>query len=83
MWNVETDKTAAVVRFTVQVDVPFHQAEAFAEALSGHDDDVILAAETAMRERLGRTDGAEIEIYTPPSRFNLTDELRTAASLVI
>lgn len=45
--------TEADLRLTVEIRLPRHQAEAFAEAMTGNDDDVLLAAETAMRERLG------------------------------
>lgn len=40
------------VQFAVEVKVPIRQAPIFAEALTGNDDDIILAAETAMRERI-------------------------------
>lgn len=43
----------AQVCFDIEVRVPYAQAAAFAAAMTGSDDDVILAAEHAMRERIG------------------------------
>lgn len=43
---------SGTVRFSVDVEVPFWQARIFAEAMTGNDDDIILAAEKAMRERI-------------------------------
>lgn len=40
------------VRFAIEVRVPMRQAPIVAEALTGNDDDIVLAAETAMRERI-------------------------------
>lgn len=40
------------VRFAIEVKVPMRQAPLLAEALTGNDDDIVLAAEKAMRERL-------------------------------
>jgi hypothetical protein len=40
------------VVFAVEVRVPMRQAPIVAGALTGHDDDIVLAAETAMRERI-------------------------------
>lgn len=54
-------ETGASVSFAVEVKVPAEQVEAFAGALTGNDDDIILAAETAMRERVGRVYDVELE----------------------
>jgi hypothetical protein len=43
------------VRFAIEVRVPLRQASIVAAALTGNDDDVILAAERAMRERIEDT----------------------------
>lgn len=44
------------LRFAIVVNVPAHQAHHFANAMTGDDDDIILAAQTAMWEF-----GAEFE----------------------
>lgn len=44
------------VFFSVEIGVPFTQAGAFVEAMTGNDDDIILAAETAMRDRIAQVD---------------------------
>lgn len=53
--------------FEIEIAVPLTQADRFADALTGNDDDVILAAETAMRERVdaeeGEYEGIELEHY--------------------
>lgn len=56
------------VIFAVEVSVPFSQSAAFAEALTGNDDDIILAAEHAVRARIAEVDirhdltGEEVEL---------------------
>lgn len=56
--------TEAEVIFDVQVRFPRHLVAAFAAAFTGDDDDIILAGEKAMRERLGDL-SAEVELYPP------------------
>lgn len=53
--------TPRTVTFAVECRVPVEQAEAFAKAMTGNDDDIVLAAETAMRERVGRVYDVELE----------------------
>ena len=56
------------VCFNVEVRVPFALAEAFAAAMTGDDEDVILAAETAMRERIDALGAREsIELHPDDS----------------
>lgn len=64
--NINTNTDAEDVSFGIEVRVPFSQAKAFADALTGNDDDIILAAETAMRERLGRGSDEEVELRAGP-----------------
>lgn len=40
------------VCFVIEVSVPFAQAKAFATALTGNDNDIVLAAEHAMRDHI-------------------------------
>lgn len=53
-----------MIVFNVDVNVPQEQAGAFAEAMTGNDDDIVLAAERAIRDRLSDVD----------VRYDLTDE---------
>lgn len=57
----EVEERRDSVTFRLELRVYAHQAEAFAAAMTGNDDDVILAAETAMRERIGRVYDVELE----------------------
>lgn len=41
-----------VVTLTLTVEIPYVYARPFAEAMTGNDDDVILAAERGIRDRL-------------------------------
>lgn len=50
--NAVEETASGTVRFAIEVEVDLTQAADFAEALTGNDDDVILAAETAIRDRL-------------------------------
>ncbi|MCA1571014.1 MAG: hypothetical protein LC798_11975 [Chloroflexi bacterium] len=63
------------VCFAIEVRVPFALAPAFAAAMTGHDDDVILAAETAMRHRvegaLGANDSIELASDEHPIKREL------------
>lgn len=67
------------VCFGIEVRVPFEQAARFADDLSGNDDDIILAAETAMRELVGRRFGEEVELWLGPRKDTLRRELLKAA----
>lgn len=60
--TIYTNNEEEQVCFDIEVRVPFSQARAFAKAMTGHDDDVILAAETAIRERIGRGAYPEVEL---------------------
>ena len=52
------------VCFAIEVRVPFGQAARFAEHLTGDDNDVILAAEQAMRKRIdGMGDLEAVELW--------------------
>lgn len=52
-----------IVKYTIEVAVPDDQQVEFEQACTGNDDDIILAAETAMRERIGRRyDEPELEL---------------------
>ena len=43
----------------LELRVPDQQAEAFLKAMTGNDDDVLLAAETAMRDRISDDESDE------------------------
>lgn len=61
------DTDEPTIRFTVEVAVPAEHARAYLDAMTGNDDDVLLAAEIAMRDRLGCHGGREIELaYDDP-----------------
>ena len=67
------------VCFNIEVRVPFALAAAFADALTGNDDDIILAAETAMRDHLDARGAAEsIELSPEPLTGDIQAELRRA-----
>lgn len=72
-------RTGAYLYFSIEVGVPFGQAAEFAETLTGDDRDVVLAAETAMRERLeeSRSPGDYFEDEVELSVPNL-DAVRTS-----
>lgn len=53
--------TEAEVSITVEIRMPRADAPAFAEAMTGDDKDVILAAERAIRDRI---DSEGVEIWT-------------------
>ena len=47
----------------IDLRLPVEQVDAFHAAMTGNDDDILLVAETAMRERLGREyEAQEIEL---------------------
>jgi hypothetical protein len=76
-----TAHTEEQVRFNVEVRVPFALAAAYADALTGEDDDIILAAERAMRERLDALGASEsIELSPEPLTQHLQAELRHAST---
>jgi hypothetical protein len=65
------------VCFNIEVRVPFALAAAFAAALTGGDDDIILAGEAAMRQRLHALGAIEsIELSPESLTQNLEAELR-------
>jgi hypothetical protein len=72
------------VTIPLEVRVPRSQARAFLEACTGNDDDVILAGERAMRQRLEET-GAPgefapwQEVEVDPDMPVIRDRLRRAA----
>lgn len=76
----ETSRNSVI--FTLEVEVPAEQATAFASSMTGNDDDVILAAETAIRRRLEHEiaypdePDVEVEIGCPDER-DVTSALRT------
>jgi hypothetical protein len=55
------ERQGSSIIFILDVEVPAHQAAAFEAAMTGNDDDIFLAAETAMRERVGRSYDVELE----------------------
>jgi len=55
-----------VTMLTVTIEVPDHRMGEFLDALTGNDDDIILAAEHAINDRLGGRSGEQIAISTPP-----------------
>lgn len=57
----EIFKNPNTLTFTVEVTVPAEQAEDFADAMTGDDDDVILAAEAGIRA----LDLDEVELLIP------------------
>lgn len=63
------------VRFLVEVSVPAEQGEDFADALTGNDDDILLAAEEAMRS-LMESHGEEVELSIVPVGEKLRLQLR-------
>jgi hypothetical protein len=54
----------ASLTFMVEVTVPATQAEEFARGLTGNDDDIILAAEAAIREH-GDGHTYDVELLVP------------------
>ena len=75
-----TAHTEQQVGFNIEVRVPFAFAAAFADALTGDDDDIILAAETAMRVHLDARGASEsIELSPEPLTRDLQAELRHAS----
>jgi hypothetical protein len=47
---VKVIESREVISFSLTVEVPLTQARQFAVAMTGNDDDIVLAAETAMRD---------------------------------
>lgn len=67
------DERGDRITFYVEVSVASMDAEAFAEAITGDDDDIMLAAEEAMRSRLDGRDETELLI---PDNIGVKDALR-------
>lgn len=63
MLQINEDRETVSIQVTVQI--PIIIANGFAKAITGNDDDILLAAETAMRERL--EDVPHIGAYGDPS----------------
>lgn len=59
MKAVEKDRTGTALRLRVEVQLPVGQAAEFVEAMTGNDDDILLAAEYAIRERLTAPESVE------------------------
>lgn len=68
------------VTFEVVVRVPPSAASAFALAMTGNDDDVILAAEHAINDRLGLPHAGAVELEAPHRAGILRDALADAAA---
>ena len=65
-----------MMTFSVDVSVPADEAETFAQTLTGNDDDAFLAAERALRRRMGKEDvDSEIELIVPEQN-RVKDRLR-------
>jgi hypothetical protein len=62
-----------VISFSLTVEVPLTQARAFSAAMTGNDDDIVLAAETAMRDRIEdevhEDDDERLEVGFPNERY--------------
>lgn len=56
------DTDEPTIRFDVQVELPAEYAQRYFDAMTGNDDDILLAAEKAMRERLGSIGSREVEL---------------------
>lgn len=74
--------TDALVSFELEVSLPRHEAAALAEAMTGNDDDAILAAEKALRRaieyRLDDDRLSQAELATDPGvREMIQDEAAT------
>jgi hypothetical protein len=52
MHEVDGIYSSGKATFYVQVDVPLDQAGQFADAMTGNDDDILLAAERGIRDKL-------------------------------
>jgi hypothetical protein len=77
---VNVAETEEQVCFGVEIRVPFSQAAQFAELLTGNDDDILLAAEQGIRNRLEMgADTEEVELVLGPQKSTLTRELGWAA----
>lgn len=74
MGEHDVHDTEAEVSFEVEVRFPRSLAPAMAEALTGNDDDIVLAAERAMRERIGN-ESANVELSPPVGLDEYLNEL--------
>jgi hypothetical protein len=69
------------VTFAIEVRVPMRQAPILADAMTGNDDDVVLAAEKAMRERIEDavlTDAEEVEARDGRYAYDLDERIELA-----
>ena len=51
------------LNIVIEIRIPDGQVEAFSDALTGDDNDILLAAESTMRRRIGGDTGEEIELW--------------------
>lgn len=80
--DVRVNPVRGEATFLVEVAVPLDQAGEVAELLDGSDHDILLQAEGAMRQALGRRLEPEIEIGLLPKQ-NISDGLRDAQRLAL
>lgn len=74
--------TPDAITLKLEVTIPLELADAFADAMTGHDDDVILAAETAIRERIdGMSANPSVEIWTDHRDRGTIRELARSARI--
>jgi hypothetical protein len=66
------------VGVAVEVMVPSELAGKFAEAMTGNDDDVLLVAEAALRERVGWGEDEDIELRWPAEPETIIEALEQA-----
>lgn len=79
--DVEHDTFDDRTRFFIEVSVPSSQANEFAEQMTGMDDDIVLAAEKAMRALLTQHDDMEaVELSLPSKRSRAEDALRSVGT---
>lgn len=74
MLTTDVTRNGADLMFAIVVRLPVHEADVFAEALTGDDEDIVLAGETEMRRVLEDSD-LELEIPAP----DLAARIRAAA----
>lgn len=79
MYHADVEQQAC---FNVEVRVPYELAAAFADAMTGFDDDILLAAELAMRKRLGSMGADENVELAGWSDDTVREFLRDAAAKV-
>jgi hypothetical protein len=75
----DTDEPTIVLH--VEVRLPAEQARTFLEAMTGNDDDVLLAAERGMRDRMGTPDSLrEIELSYVESESDVRERMEIEAA---